>query len=225
MLKRLLVILAVGIATLVAGIIIIQSVNLYQTKTIRHIDVAEASTDWYSTGAILGKAGDRIKIDVNSVGGSAKLRVDTQNGKNIFPEVQNTHLQYEVLLPSEDTYLVIIWTRAWPWPSNYVNLQGVINQQRDVLELYPMGYVGIGVILSGLFIIGSGVLVYFHDIRLSKEEKGLRICPYCNRKTAIDKPICPYCGFDITKSVRCKHCDAIYDNTLYKCPNCGAKKS
>jgi hypothetical protein len=221
-LKRLAAILAVGIAILVTGTMVIQNVNLYQSKTIRHIDVSEASTDWYSTGSILGITGDRLEIDVNSVGGSAKLRVDTQNGEIIFPEVQNNHLQYEVVLPSDDTYLVVIWTRAFPFPSNYVSLQGTINQQREVLELYPIGYVEIAVMLSGLFIISSGVLVYIRELRFLKEEKSLRICPFCNRKTAINKPICQYCGYDVTKSVRCKHCYTIYDSSLYKCPNCGA---
>ena len=225
MLKRLLIVLAVGLAILATGAAIILTSDLYPLKTVRHIAINEASTDWYSTGPILAQTGDKLEISVDSVGGSAKLRVDTQDGQNVFPEVQNVHLQYEVLIPSDDTYLVIIWTKAWPWPSNYVSLQGFVDQKRVVLELYPMGYIGIGAMLTGLFVIGSGFVVYVHNKRLMEEERKLRICPSCNRKVAVDKPICQFCGFDITQFVRCQYCHAFFDRSLQKCPNCGAKQS
>lgn len=225
MLKRLLGILAVGLVIVAIGTVIILTSNLYTEKTVRNIAVNEASTDWYSTGPIVAQSGDRLEINVDSTGGSAKLRVDTQDGESVFPEVQSSHLEYEVLLPSTETYQVIIWTRAWPFPSNYVALQGSVSQKRVVLDLYPTGYVGIGVILVGLFTMLSGVAVYIYEQRKIKEEKNLRICPYCNKKTAIDNPICQFCGFNITRSIRCPYCQAFYDRSLEKCPNCGAKQT
>lgn len=225
MFKWLLKIFAIGLIIVAIGTAIILSSSPYPSKTIRHITVNEASTDWYSTGSILAQAGDRLLINVDSTGGNAKIRVDTQAGQNVFPEQQSNSLHYEVQIPSTDTYQVIIWTRAWPFPSTYVALQGSIDQNRLILDLYPVGYVGIGIILVGLFVIVSGSALYVYKTKIAEEEKRLRICPYCSQKVAIDKLVCQFCGFDITKSVRCQYCQAFYNRSLEKCPHCGAKQA
>lgn len=59
--------------------------------------------------------------------------------------------------------------------------------------------------------------------RATQKMEKLRICPNCNQSAPIDKTTCPHCGFDVSKSIRCTYCKTVYDRSLPKCPNCGAK--
>jgi RNA polymerase subunit RPABC4/transcription elongation factor Spt4 len=186
--------------------------------------INEARTDWYVAEFYYAKAGDILEINVNATGGNAKLRVDRQDELIVFPEVQGAVLRYEIPIPSDDTYHVHIWSRDW-LSGPFVGLQGFINQKRVVLNLFPMGYIGIGAVLLGLSICIGGVSVYVYEKRKIEKEKKWRVCPNCNQKVSIEKSICPFCGFDVTQSVRCKYCNAFYNRSLQICPNCGAKQS
>jgi predicted RNA-binding Zn-ribbon protein involved in translation (DUF1610 family) len=79
-------------------------------------------------------------------------------------------------------------------------------------------------LVSILSVIGAVVIVSGLDIVGKWRSAKTRKCPQCGQTVKLDKTVCPHCGFDITKSVRCKHCNAIYDSSLHKCPNCGAKQ-
>lgn len=229
MLKWTLLAIAVGLILVAVGATIIGTADLFPLKTVKEIHVNEASTDWYSTEIFYANAGDKLIINVTASGISAKLRVDTQEGQTIFGEVQGTLLWYEVPITSDNAYSVVIWTRAWPFPSDYVDLNGTINLKRVFTNLYPTGYVGLGAILLGLLITSSSIVIYRYKKSKAEEEKQrmekLRVCPYCGQKVSIEKSICPLCGFDITRSVRCKYCDTFYDRSLQKCPSCGAKQA
>jgi RNA polymerase subunit RPABC4/transcription elongation factor Spt4 len=80
-----------------------------------------------------------------------------------------------------------------------------------------------------LVIIGTAIVAgtYYADLRqkmhTQKKMEKLRACPNCNQQVSIEKTICPHCGFDISKSIRCHYCNTIYDRSRPKCPNCGAK--
>ena len=72
-----------------------------------------------------------------------------------------------------------------------------------------------------------GVLLVSGEIFMELERKQkmekLRICPNCSQQVPIEKTACSHCGFDISKSVRCNYCNTVYDRSLPKCPECGAK--
>jgi predicted RNA-binding Zn-ribbon protein involved in translation (DUF1610 family) len=72
-----------------------------------------------------------------------------------------------------------------------------------------------------IVVIVVSILLYKWVRRRSRER--YRVCPSCGKRVAIQKSVCPHCGFDIAKSVRCQYCSASYDRFLEKCPNCGAK--
>jgi hypothetical protein len=78
-------------------------------------------------------------------------------------------------------------------------------------------------ILVLLVAIGTALVTGTYLIDVRQKMKKLRTCPNCNQKVPIEKTICPHCGFDISKSIRCVYCNTIYDRSLPKCPNCGAK--
>jgi hypothetical protein len=74
-----------------------------------------------------------------------------------------------------------------------------------------------------LVVVGAAIIAgaYFTD--LSQKMKKMRTCPNCSQRVPIEQAICPHCGFDISKSIRCNYCNTVYDRSLSKCPNCGAK--
>jgi RNA polymerase subunit RPABC4/transcription elongation factor Spt4 len=64
------------------------------------------------------------------------------------------------------------------------------------------------------------------------------LCPQCKSPLATDANYCPKCGADtrsrakeivkekeIIIKIRCRYCDNLYDETLDKCPHCGAQRS
>jgi RNA polymerase subunit RPABC4/transcription elongation factor Spt4 len=197
--------------------------DLLPKRTASTVYVNEIQTDWYSTGFFTALKDDRIEINVDVAGGQfAKLRVDKQEGGYILPEVSGTLLRYSVLVPSDSAYGVFIWTRQEPFTSTYVNLTGTIELKRTYEEIPWIGYSAITV---GSLIALASASVYFHEIYKQRQIRRMRICPYCAQRVEIEKLICPYCGFDITRSIRCKYCNAYYDRSLEKCPSCGAKQS
>jgi len=217
--------LAVGLILIVIGIPIFLLSDLFPLVTINDFLVDEKLTDWYGTQVFYAKAGDRLHIDVTVSGGSAKLRVDKQTGGTVFEEVQGVLLKYEIPIPSDEGYIVYIWTRAYPFPSNYVNLTGTITLKRVSNNFYPIGYIVVGLIGFGTVLVVASLISYIQERKRLEQEKKLRMCPYCHRKVSVEKQVCPFCGFDVVRSVECKYCDAFFDRNLPKCPNCGAKKA
>jgi RNA polymerase subunit RPABC4/transcription elongation factor Spt4 len=64
------------------------------------------------------------------------------------------------------------------------------------------------------------------------------ICPQCRSTIAADANYCPKCGADtrarakeimkekeVIVKIRCAYCNNLYNETLDKCPHCGAKRS
>jgi predicted RNA-binding Zn-ribbon protein involved in translation (DUF1610 family) len=78
-------------------------------------------------------------------------------------------------------------------------------------------------IISVAIIIPVSALLYRRAKRKRMEK--LRTCPQCGQKVPIEKTACPHCGFDISRSIRCKYCNTLYDRSLEKCPSCGAKNA
>lgn len=84
---------------------------------------------------------------------------------------------------------------------------------------YALPFGALLAVVGALLVLGE---TYVGLKRKQKMEK-LRICPNCSQQVPIEKPVCQHCGFDISKSIRCNYCNTIYDRSLPKCPNCGAK--
>jgi hypothetical protein len=95
-------------------------------------------------------------------------------------------------------------------------------------NLYPVGYVAIGTILSGLLIMTGSITLYLNTRRKMEWEKEelirSRTCPKCGQRVPIENPGCPHCGLDIIRFVQCEYCHAFYDRALPKCPLCGTKR-
>jgi uncharacterized membrane protein/RNA polymerase subunit RPABC4/transcription elongation factor Spt4 len=218
------VLVAWGIILILAGTAIALTNNFYRSETVKRIEIDEVSTDWYTTEYFYALRGDRLEVNVNVSGGSAKLRVDEQSGATIFQEVQGVIMLYSIPIASNGAYTVQIWTRAWPWPSTYVSLIGTVEFRRVSSNFYPMGYVAVGTAIAGLLLIVGSVLSYILETSRAKEIQKLRACPYCNRQVAVERSVCPHCGFDVNRSEHCKYCAGFFDRSLPKCPNCGAKK-
>lgn len=80
-------------------------------------------------------------------------------------------------------------------------------------------------IFALLFVVGVLLVVgpLFAELKRKQKLEKLRICPNCSQRIPIERAICPYCGFDVSKSIRCEYCKTLYDRSLPKCPNCGAR--
>jgi RNA polymerase subunit RPABC4/transcription elongation factor Spt4 len=221
--------ITVGVVLILAGAMIFATNNFFPVKAVKEIDVNVSQTDWYGTEYFQALVGDSIKIHVDVSGGSAKLVVRDQGGQIMYGEVQGVILYYDVPVGSAGVYHVEIWTRAIPFPSTYVNLAGTVILYRVFNNSYPIAYVADGTLLFGILILVGGVLFFaFERQKIGKEKEELknsRICPKCNRRVPVEKPVCPYCGLDITRTIQCEYCHGFYDRALQKCPHCGAKKT
>ena len=218
--------LILGVVLFAVGIGLFIAIDFSPMISVETVQVNEKSTDWYRTGFFYATAGDHVDINVNVNGDiTAKLIVTEQNGTTLFGEVNGYFLRYDVPITTDDSYAVQIWTRAWPWPSTYVDLHGVVSLERPVLQFYPVGFVASGMTALGGIMLAIGVLLYTQQYLNLQKEKKLRACPFCKRRVSIEKPVCPYCGFDIVNSVVCEYCGHFYNRSAQNCPNCGAKKT
>lgn len=206
---------------ILVGIGIMATANLYPTITVHRVEVHETNTDWYSTGTFSAERGDWFNINVQTIGGDAKLVVKRSDGSNMFGEVQSSSLMYQVDVDTADAYSVQIWTRAWPFPSNYIDLNGTVDLNR--IGISPLMYYSIALISIGVVgICGSMALNHHRQVQTRKLEVDFRDCPSCGHRVNITENICPYCGHDFVARVKCKNCRVTYDRTKVKCPNCGA---
>jgi RNA polymerase subunit RPABC4/transcription elongation factor Spt4 len=213
--------LFVGAVLIAAGVGIVATTNMYPTVTVRHVSVNETHTDWYNSGTFSAQSGDWFSINVQTSGGDGKLVVRRTDGSDIFSEVQGSSLVYEVNLNKVETCFVQIWTRSWPWPSNYIDLSGTIDLNRVVFS--PMGYLAIGLAASGLAAIAGSILLRWHrDDQRRKLETEFRDCPNCHKRVSITRSVCPYCGHDILAYVKCKNCGNVYERAKARCPNCSS---
>jgi len=213
-----------AVVSIVVGVGIVATTNLYPTITIRHVDVHENHTDWYNSGTFSAQSGDWFSINVQTSGGNGKLVVRRTNGSDIFSEVQGSSLVYEVNVNEASTCFVQIWTRGWPFPSNYIDLSGTIDLKRVVFS--PLGYWAIGLVLIGCCsVVGSVLFRRYQRIQATKLEVDFRDCPSCGRRVNITEKVCPYCGHDIIVYTKCKNCGGTYDRARTKCPNCGAPRT
>jgi RNA polymerase subunit RPABC4/transcription elongation factor Spt4 len=80
-------------------------------------------------------------------------------------------------------------------------------------------------ILASFVVIGALLVASEFIQKLLLRLRKLRTCPNCKRLVTMQTPICPHCGFDVSKTIRCKYCHTMYDRSLPKCPNCGAKNN
>jgi len=204
-----------------AGVGIVATTKMYPTVTVRHVSVHETHIDWYNSGTFSAQSGDWFSVNVQTVGGDGKLVVRRTDGSDIFSEVQGSSLVYEVNVNKAETCFVQIWTRSWPWTSNYIDLSGTIDLNRVVFS--PMGYLAIGLAVAGSTVIVGSILLRWHKYNQARKlVTEFRDCPNCRKKVSITKSVCPYCGHDILAYVKCKNCGNVYDRAQTRCPNCTA---
>ena len=175
---------------IVVGIGIVATMNMYPTVTIRHVSVQETHIDWYNSGTFSVRPGDWFSINVQTSGGNGKFVVRRTNGSDIFSEVQGSSLIYTVNVNEVNTCFVQIWIRAWPWPSNYIDLSGTIDLNRVIFS--PFGYLAIGFVAAGSSALVGSILLRRHQrIEATKLEVEFRDCPSCGKRVGIAEAVCP----------------------------------
>lgn len=196
-----------------------------QIETVTQNSFDLTTKQSYFSESFRAEKGDWLDLDITAAGHSA-VHVRGQVVGEIF-KVEGTTYKYKVSIPQDDVYQVQVengmghyeWLIIWTPDENHFT--GNYHLRRTAWYVLPSYVTAFGLIITGSLMITASVIGYREDKRKAETS---RVCPQCSQTVAIDKTTCPYCGFDITKSVRCKHCGALYDSSLYKCPNCGAKR-
>jgi len=179
----------------------------------------------YFSDRFRAERGYWLDLDVTSDGASA-VHVSGQVVGEIF-KVEGTAYEYSVWIPQGDVYQVQVENKMghyellFFWTPDENHFSGNYYLKRDAWYVLPSYITTFALVGVGSLMLTISVLGY----RKEKQKAEMsRKCPQCGQTVAIDKKVCPYCGFDVTKSVRCKHCNALYDSSLYKCPHCGARR-
>lgn len=182
------------------------------------------------TGQLI--AGDSIKIQVTvTSGGNRDIDFSINDGSTTYVSYSRaTTINKDWIVPSTSNYN-FVYDNSFSWiTSKDVSVQVTKYWTeigyRDVTTytpLLPLPVVYAGILLA---VLGGLLVVYtlITSINKKHELKNNRVCSQCNQTVSIDRSICPYCGFDVTKSTRCKHCNSLYSSSEYRCPHCGAKR-
>lgn len=196
-----------------------------QVETITQNSFDLTTKQSYFSDRFRAESGYWLDLDITSNGASV-VHVSGQVAGEIF-KVEGTAYKYSVKIPQGDVYQVQVenkmghyeWLIIWTPDENHFGGNFYLRRSASyVLPLYITAFALVGV---GSLLLTFSVIGYQKDKRKAEMS---RKCPQCGQTVAIDKTLCPYCAFDVTKSVRCKHCNALYESSLYKCPNCGAKR-
>jgi predicted RNA-binding Zn-ribbon protein involved in translation (DUF1610 family) len=196
--------------------------KLTSTETVKEIQIDMNRLGVYYTDYFQAKRDDIVIINVSAtkygvVPARLKIRQQETNAV-VFGDVEGSLFQFDVSLPSDGTYRVEIFNMVGPISAN-----GTVTLRRILFNF------GVGIIFVGALVMASGLSIYgYQQMKLKREKRKMektRVCPFCNQSVPIEETVCPHCGFDVTRSVRCKYCSGFYDRYLAKCPNCGAKKS
>lgn len=200
-------------------------------ETVNQNSVDVTTKDSYYSDKFRAETGYWFDLDIVSDGPSV-VHVSGQIVKEIF-KVEGTKYQYEVSISQGDVYQVQVENKkghsewfGFVWVPDDNHISGSIYLRRNVPVV---DILGIYLLIPAIILIVTGISVVIVSTLILQQRKRKaelsRVCPHCCQIVTKDMAICPYCGFDVTKSVRCKHCDTIYDSSLYKCPNCGAKRT
>jgi predicted RNA-binding Zn-ribbon protein involved in translation (DUF1610 family) len=184
-------------------------------------------------------AGDSLNIEVTvTAGGYKDIDFSVNDGSTTYLSYSRvTTVNRDWTVPTSSNYN-FVYDNSFSWiTSKDVTVQVTKHWMqpayRDVTQNAPLlpfatFYGGVVLLLAGITLATSGSSLSPVNAILTMYEKQkakkIRACPQCNQKVLINMTICPYCGFDITKSVRCKHCNALYASSSYNCPHCGAKR-
>jgi hypothetical protein len=218
----------VGVALIFIGLSTMITTKSSTTETIKEIEIDNQNFAMLFTDYFQAKQGDIVVINVTATKYGAlspSLRIRQQETNTIiFGSVEGTLFQFDVPVPSDGTYRVEIDIIIGPISAN-----GTITLKRVVSLYPPVFYLGVGAIILGILFTAIGLSTYGLALMKIRREKRMnertRICPYCGKSVSIEKAICPQCGFDVVKSIKCGYCNGFYDRSLEKCPNCGAKQS
>lgn len=172
-----------------------------------------------------GERGDSLDLDITT-SGQSEVVIRGQVVGEVF-RVGGTRYQYSYPISKGDVYQMEIrnmvghWEDIFTWVLDDNHFSGSLYFRRTAFYVLPLTVLGFALIIIGGVAIPLGV----YGILVEKRKARMsRVCPQCRQTVSIERTVCPHCGFDITKSVRCKFCDALYDSSLIRCPNCGAKK-
>jgi len=215
-----------GIVLIALGLsVIVFLTSLSHIETVNQNTFDLSTKQSYYSDRFRAESGYWLDLDIATNGASA-VHVSGQVVGEIF-KVEGTAYKYSVRIPQGDVYQVQVenkmghyeWLIIWTPDENHFS--GNFYLKRNAWYVLPSYITAFALVGVGSLVLAFSVMGYQKDKRKAELS---RKCPQCGQTVAIDKTLCPYCGFDVTKSVRCKHCDALYDSSLYKCPHCGAKR-
>ncbi len=216
-----------GVALIILSLCVIALLAYFRpVETINHQSVDLTTQQSYYSDKFRAERGDWFDLDITSEGASV-VHVSGQVVGEIF-KVEGTTYKYTVSISQGDVYQVQVENKkghsewfGFSWVPEDNHITGNLYLKGIAAYVEPMDIAAVILSAIGIVLVASSVMLFMQQ---RKKTERSRVCPQCRQTVAKDKAVCPYCGFDVTKSVRCKHCDTIYDSTLYKCPNCGAKK-